>query len=300
MKDGPQGFLGAERLERFRERIAVSLRDRPQELGPEEHRQALADQLATLGERNFFQLLGVGPATEEGEVHRAYTELARLVHPSHAAGLSLRGREPALELLFERVTEAYLTLSDPDLRMRYRRSLEGSGWRPEALSGEARAEEKRREARRQFLIAQRLADDGAYHDAVQLLEQIVRLDSRGEYFALLGLCLARNPNWTQEAINRYIDAVHLEPRVAEYRRELGMLFERAGNRARARQHLESAAELDPTDEVIQEALARLAGGDVARGRGGPSWWAKLARRLGGEPGDEAASGEDGAVDDPHG
>jgi tetratricopeptide (TPR) repeat protein len=289
MKDGAQGFLGAERLARFRQRIEASLEERPQELSVEAHRQRIAELLTDLGARNFFELLGVGPTTEEAQVHRAYTKLARVVHPVHARMLSMEGREPALEILFERATEAYLTLSDRDLRARYERELAATGWRPEAVSDEARGEEKRREARRQFAIAEHLAAGGQYHDAVQLLEQVVRLDPLGEYFALLGRCLARNPHWTQEAINRYLEAVRLEPRTAAYRRELGLLFERAGNRARARQHLEGAAGLDPTDEVTREALERRAGAGARgdRGTAGPSWWVRLVRRLTGDPPDDS-------------
>jgi len=288
MTDGAQGFLSAERLARFRERIEGSLEERPQELSVEAHRRRVAELLTDLGSRNFFELLGVGPMTEEAQIHRAYTNLARLVHPVHAPLLSMDGREPALEVLFERATEAYLTLSDRDLRARYERELAATGWRPEAVSDEARGEEKRREARRQFEIAERLATDGQYHDAVQLLGQVVRLDPQAGYLALLGRCLARNPHWTQEAINRYVEAVRLEPRVAARRRELGLLFERAGNRARARQHLEAAAELDPTDEVSREALERLAraGERAERGAAGPSWLVRLLRRLTGNPPDD--------------
>lgn len=284
MQDPGQGFLSAERLARFRERIAASLAERPQELAVEAHRQRIGELLSGLGDVNFFELLGIDPMAEETAVHRAYTKLARLVHPSHAPALAMEGREPALEILFERVTEAYLMLSDPELRARYRRDLESAGWQPAALGGEARAEEKRREARRQFQIADHLATDGHYHDAVQLLEQTVRVDPRGEYFALLGRCLARNPYWTQEAINRYLEAVRLEPRVAEYRRELALLFERGGNSARARQHLEAAAELDPTDEVTREALDRLAGrsGERTAGEAPLSRWFRLVRHLVGD------------------
>jgi len=284
MTDGAQGFLSAERLARFRQRIEDSLEERPQELSVEAHRQRIAELLTDLGARNFFELLGVGPMTEEAQIHRAYTKLARVVHPVHAPLLSMEGREQALEVLFERATEAYLTLSDRDLRARYERELAATGWRPEAVSDEARGEERRGEARRQFLIAEHLAADGQYHDAVQLLEQVVRLDPQGKYLALLGRCLGRNPHWTREAINRYAEAVRLEPRVAEYRRELGLLFERAGNRARARQHLEGAAELDPTDEVTRETLERLAGagGRADRGTAGWSWWVRLVRRMTGD------------------
>ncbi|MEZ5331410.1 MAG: DnaJ domain-containing protein [Thermoanaerobaculia bacterium] len=283
MKDGGTGFLSDKRLERFSGRIAATLEDRPFDLPPDEHRERIGELLAGLGERNFFDLLDVDPMAEEAEVHRAYTELARLVHPSHAEALAVKGGAPALEVIFERATEAYLTLSDPDLRARYRQRLESMGWRPEAPTGIARDEEKRREARREFLIAERLVADGRFHDAVQLLEQTVRMDREPRYLALLGHCLGRNPHWTQEAINCYVEAVQAEPHVVDYRRELGLLFERAGAPVRAREHLQAALELDPTDDTIIEALERL---PVARSGAAEqersSLWRKLTGWMGGE------------------
>lgn len=281
MKDAGPGFLSARRLERFSARIAASLEERPLELPADEHRQRIGELLAGLAERNFFDLLGVEAMAEEAEIHRAYTELARLVHPSHTEELSVKGGAPALEVIFERATEAYLTLSDPDLKARYRQRLEATGWRPEAPSGLVRDEERRREARREFLIAERLAADSRFHDAVQLLEQTVRMDRQPRYLGLLGHCLGQNPHWTQQAINCYVEAVEADPHVADYRRELGLLFERAGAPARARDHLEAALELDPTDETVIEALARLPGS--RRGAGEeerPSFWRKLTGWMG--------------------
>lgn len=279
MKDQTTGFLSQERLARFRERVAASLEQRPQELPVEAHRQRIADLLARLGDRNLFDLLGVGPAAEEAEVHRAYTELARLVHPDHAAALSLEGREPALELLFERATEAYLTLSDPELKARYRQRLEAAGWRVDAVSDEARAEEKKREARRQYRIASHLATDERFHEAVQLLEQVVALDPQAPYLALLGRCLAKNPHWIQEAVDRYVEAAALEPTVGEYRRELGLLFERVGNAAGARKQLRLALDLDPTDVVAREGLERLQSALAAHRPDRPPPWRRLLQWL---------------------
>ena len=72
---------------------------------------------------SFYELLGLDVAASPDEVHTAYEEAARLVHPRHASRVGLEERRGTLELLFERATRAYLTLSLPDRRKRYDREL---------------------------------------------------------------------------------------------------------------------------------------------------------------------------------
>src|SRR6185369_6686467 len=124
----PMGRLSEEELRLFSDRIAASLAQRPVYLAVPVHRERVAELLRQVGEASFYDLLGVDPAAPALKVHEGYERTARLVHAAHAERLGLAGREGVLEVLFERVTEAYLTLSNPDRRKRYDR--ERPEWRP--------------------------------------------------------------------------------------------------------------------------------------------------------------------------
>ncbi|XP_056173164.1 chaperone protein dnaJ 11, chloroplastic-like [Syzygium oleosum] len=70
---------------------------------------------------SLYEVLGIRPGATGQEIKTAYRRLARVLHPDVAAGAGA-GRE------FMRVHEAYATLSDPDRRADYDRTLfQGAG-----------------------------------------------------------------------------------------------------------------------------------------------------------------------------
>ena len=62
---------------------------------------------------DFYVLLGLGRESTVAEIRRAYRRLARKYHPEINPG------DRAAQVFFERVAEAYETLSDPDRRRQY-------------------------------------------------------------------------------------------------------------------------------------------------------------------------------------
>jgi hypothetical protein len=60
---------------------------------------------------------------------------------------------------------------------------------------------KEEEARRRLEQAQSLAASEQYHAAIELLRQSVFLAATAEAVSLLGLLLAKNPQWLQEAVD---------------------------------------------------------------------------------------------------
>ena len=61
----------------------------------------------------FYSILGLEPGASPAEIKRAYRRLSRRYHPGVNPG------DRQAEALFERITEAYETLSDPDRRRKY-------------------------------------------------------------------------------------------------------------------------------------------------------------------------------------
>jgi curved DNA-binding protein CbpA len=200
--------LPEEVLRLLRERVGKSLAERPLRLDAPEHRQRLADLLARLGGASFYELLGVDVAASPEEIHAGYEELGRLVHPAHAQRVGLEGRRATLDLLFERATRAYLTLSVPERRKRYDAEMVPFAAERRA-EGSAREREQRALAHGYFERAAHLGQTGEEHAAIELLEQAVLIEGRPEYFHLLGDLQSKNRYWLQEAAASYRKALEL-------------------------------------------------------------------------------------------
>ncbi len=253
--------FGSELVQRLSERIATSLEKEPVRLATDEHRELLGNLLGRMGEMTFFELLAVSPQSTVEEVHRAFMELGRMVHPVHADRLALAGGEGALGILLERATEAYFTLSDSERRAEYFEQVGPLQINQEdAASVEERQEEMKAVARRNFQLAKNLADRQEFHPAIQLLEQAVKSDPESEYLALLAECQAYNPRWLDRAVQNMSRAVNGRPDDGSLRMRLGSLLERRGDTSRAREEFQAALERGPEVIAAREALDRLRSG----------------------------------------
>lgn len=241
---------------RLRERIALSLAEEPLELAPAEARRRIVELLSTAGGLDHYELLGIRRAADAAAVQSAFERLARLVHPQQAERLALEGQREALEFLFERATEAYHVLSDPELRLAYDR---GHGIAPEGPAPDEaeRRQEVMKVARALFRQAQMEEKVGEVYTAVQLLEQAAQADPRAEYFVALGRLQARNPAWLSRALESYRRALELDPESGAVRFALGLLLERSGDLAQARHALQSAASAAVPHPEAHAALARV-------------------------------------------
>jgi hypothetical protein len=222
-------YLTDEELRLFLDRIGRRLAEHPPDLDPETHRQRVAGLLRDVGEANFYSLLSIPSTARAQEVHEAYDQIAPLVHPANAGRLGLAGREGVLEMLFERLTLAYLTLSQTDRRKVYDRDLDPAVWNAAvAETGpEQRREEMRDVAQSYYLRAKELVADNDFHLAIELLQQAVRADdSRPEYPLLLGVLQAKNSRWLRVAEENLVRAVKLGSRDTELPALLAKVRER--------------------------------------------------------------------------
>lgn len=251
-------LLNPELLRSFSERIGESLQRDPLELEPSDHRKRLAHLLSRAGQSTHYELLGVDETAGETEIYDAYLDRARLVHPSHVPHLSLEGLAAGPELLFERCTLAYLTLSDEDRRLAYHREigLTSASSGPVPVGEERRAEE-RDLAERNFRLARKLEAEGEFFYAIELLHVAVRVHQKAEYFALLGRCQSENPKWRRKAIHNYSRAIELDPTDDESRLAAASLYELDGNVPMARREYAALLERVPGHPDAIDALKRL-------------------------------------------
>ena len=205
-----------EEIRLFLERIAHRLAEQPLDLGATSHREQVAGLLRQAGEASFYQILSLPPTATVLEIHESYERTARLVHPQNARRLGLLGREGVLEMLFERATQAYLTLSQPERRKQYDRELSPEAWAAAlASAGRERKDEARTMARQYYERAVELVVTDDYHFALELAQQAVHIDPRPEYHALLGKLQAKNQRWLRSASENLQKAMDLGSRDVE-------------------------------------------------------------------------------------
>ncbi len=250
--------LSPRMLEQFSKRIAESLESDPLDMAPEAHRARLAQRLSRLGKMDSYQPLGIAPRAVEDEVFAAYSSLARIVHPLHAERLGLEGKDEASRVLFEKATEAYLTLSDPRRRASYN-TVAGVHVQV-AIDREQRAEEKRAIARQNYRRAASCLSQMDYSLAVDLLKEATRMDPQPEYFARLGMAQAKNPNWHRHAVESYSRAVELDSQDAGIRAGFGSLLEEMGRQDEARTQYREALALMSDNVEARLGLDRLGPG----------------------------------------
>lgn len=247
-------------LRRYAERVGRELEARPLALDAVAHRSRLADLLARSAGANAYELLGVAREATVAEVHAAYERLARLAHPSHAAGLGLAAGERPLWLLFEQATAAYLTLSQPERRRRYDAEVGAAS----APAAPPRGDEARQLARSYYERAEALIEAEDFHFAIELLKQAVSSHPRPEYYVLLGRAQAKNPNWLRHAVDSYRRALDLGADDSRVAVALGRLCEEMEQLDEAERHYRAALGHDPQDADARAGLARLTGGGEAR------------------------------------
>lgn len=268
---GSAGFNRAV-ARHFAERVERSLKRRPLPMDPQAHRKLLADLLAGVGGQTHYELLSISPDASLEEVHEAYDELARLVHPGHAPRLGLEGREAPLEVLFERATEAYFTLSDPRRRAAYDRNLGVGITEPVRPEPEEREQEKKELARDYYERARRIVDTPETHFAVDLMKDAVRYDPQAEYYALLAEAQSRNPHWLRHAVESFRKALELDGDDPDIRLRLAQVLEEMGRMQESRLHYRRVL-VDAMDEGVtaqaEAGLARLEASErkAARGEG---------------------------------
>ncbi len=274
------GLLSKKMLANFSQRIESSLAERPPAIERQEHRNKVAGLLGSLGTMNFFELLGVGAGASQDEIHGAYMNLARVVHPRHAPHLELEGKEAGLQLLFERATEAYLTLSDEERSRAYLQEIGGLDT-VGAPSAEDRQVELDKLAEQNYKRASALEMRGDYHFAIELVQQAARTSPRPEYLALLGRCQAQNPRWLDKAEDSFLKALELGSDDPDIRVELAKVYEAQDRAAAAREQHERALQAMPGHPGASAGLERLsarskktAGAEGADGK--PKGW---LRRL---------------------
>ncbi|HET7114234.1 MAG TPA: DUF4388 domain-containing protein [Pyrinomonadaceae bacterium] len=231
---------------------------------------------------SHYDVLGVESTAAPETLKAAYYDLARRYHPDR-----FRKGEPALvarmESAFARITQAYDTLRDDDLRANYNAKLQArrkaqqiadATPKPVAPVAEPTATPNAKPdtepATPTISAAERAAND--FKEGYAALEQGQRSVATGlfasaarlapnepRYRAYYGQMLAAQENTRRAAEAELQAAIKLDPGNAEYRVMLAQLFKDLGFVIRAKGEAERAVAADPNNRNARDLLRELKG-----------------------------------------
>lgn len=244
--------------------------------GSESDPETFLERLRTA--ESHYDVLGVETTAMAETLKSAYYDLARRYHPDR-----FRKIDPALltrlESAFARITQAYDTLRDDDLRANYNAKLQArrkaqqiadATAKPAAPATDAGATPGATDAVPQLSAAQRAAND--FKEGLAALEQGQRklaaglfasaarlVPNEARYRAYYGQTLAAQENTRRAAEAELQAAIKLEPGNADYRVSLALLFRDLGFSVRAKGEAERAVAADPNNQKARDLLRELKG-----------------------------------------
>jgi curved DNA-binding protein CbpA len=227
--------------------------------------------------RTYYEVLGVHREAAASDLKTVYYELARRYHPDRFRK-SDAGSVPRIEAAFARVTQAYDTLRDDQLRASYDAKLEArrkadqivdsapkpsapAAPQPEAVVAESTAEPVVSVAERaaaQYKEGLAQLELGQKKVALGLFAAAARaVSNEPRYRASYGQLLASNEATRRAAEAELSAAIKLDPKNAEYRMMLAELYCDLGLKLRAKGEAERAVAADPNSRKARELLRSL-------------------------------------------
>ncbi|MHB8173285.1 MAG: DUF4388 domain-containing protein [Nitrospirota bacterium] len=206
--------------------------------------------------QNHYEVLGLDSEASQGEIEESYQRLARLYHPDLQFRPGMEKLAGEFGELFSRISEAYAILSDDSRRWEYDLSLATIMTDKGAITKNKKPKdaEGAHEAFARGIESFRKKD---FESAVVLFKEAARLDSvNALYYSHLALALLQRPRREAEAEEAMLTAVELEPTNAEHLANLGLLYQKAGMRDKARESFEAALKLDPKNQKALRGLGK--------------------------------------------
>ncbi|MCA3010877.1 MAG: response regulator [Myxococcaceae bacterium] len=216
-----------------------------------EQRERLAARVAATRKLDYFEVLGVKRSASREDVKRAYFALAKEYHPDRHAGTASSEIRELAQQLYDLISTAHDTLTDPQQRSRYLEELKQGRTRDVAADvGKILAAEGK------FQRGEELMRQRQYGDAVKAFRDAVGLYAdEGEFHAWLGWArFQASPQAAEEAIADIERAISLNPKLDKGYLFLGYVHKALGRPDKAEKQFEKAIQANPD---CTEALREL-------------------------------------------
>jgi hypothetical protein len=222
---------------------------------------------------NYYEILSVGPSASTAELKHAYYNFARKYHPDRfrSSPATLLER---VESAFARITQAYDTLTDTNLRAAYDSKLEAKArlakladTAPKAAATEQSTTSEQedvsiltpaQQAEIQFREGYAALELGQRHMAIGLLGSAARaVPTEPRYRAYYGRALALDATTRRIAEVELQAALKLDSNNTEYRIMLAELYRDLGFLVRAKSEAERAVASDGNNRRARDLLNSL-------------------------------------------
>jgi len=240
--------------------IVKAVRPEGREAEPSISREEISARVDRAQDSAHYDVLGVTLTATRAEIREAYYYLARRYHPDGFRAGQLTDMLPRIEEYFSKVTEAYNTLHDEDLRREYDKQQE----RKATVKEVTPEQDKSYLAKQNFARARLLIDRKRYQESVQFIENAIQLDdSQARFHLTLGQVLSRNPRRRNDAIEALLTCTRLDPTLVEGYYELGRLYRKAKRDEDAIEAFHETLRWDPNHAGARGELTEMEQQDTA-------------------------------------
>lgn len=217
--------------------------------------------LQQLKDCDHYSVLGVDRNARPQQIASAYYHLAKKFHPdrhSQLANYHLNLRAD-LKTIFEKISQAYYTLSDDQRRAAYDLYLaERPQHKPISLQNRTTMPLPQVDTHKlgfeHYYTALQCYNRRDFEQArTELLKAIASDPSNSEYRIAMGRTMLKLPNHLRHAENAYLMAIELSPEKADYYAELGLFYQQLSQVSQAREMMQKALLLDPNNPVALRA-----------------------------------------------
>ncbi len=223
---------------------------------PENDFKAIVEKFhARVGNRrvDHFEMLGLPKSATFQDIERAYERLTELFSEKNLAALGNGENAAMARSLRDRFDHAHEILTDYSKRQDY----ENRGFRePHEME---KIEPPPDIARKIFAKAKVLFSTKQYALCLEVIDKIIQMDARAEYYLLRGLCLMNIHHRRHEAEASLLKASEIEPWNAEHFFALGMLFYNEKLPHRALGYFQKTVSLDAGHLQARKKLEELEG-----------------------------------------
>lgn len=196
---------------------------------------------------NYYTILGVPSNATTNQIRDRFLQLAREQHPDRY----IAEEKDEAEAQFQRVTQAYNVLVDPERRRQYDQELSQRTTRAAtAVSGQA--------ARVYIRRGVEAYKKKRYSQAVEFFEHATQdnpEDAQAWYY--LARALNHRAAWLSRALAAAAKACDLDSMNATYLKLAGELASKAGMTSRAERYLQNALTFGGDDSEVQLALDQV-------------------------------------------
>jgi hypothetical protein len=226
----------------------VALNEILQPLSEEEEsvRHRVDSVYARLGSMRMDELIEIDASSDSGTVKKNYFRLTKEFHPDRYFAITDDTVKAKLTAIFDAVTAAYESLKDDRLRQNYFKSL-----------GTAKKAEEPDEAGEQFKRGVEVLKSGNFLAAVEHLRSATKMMPKNAgYWNYLSLTFSKIPGRLKDAEEALMTAIKLEPFNADLLSNLGLIYMKAGVKAKAQASFEKALTIDPKNEKARKGLQK--------------------------------------------